>query len=73
MERGDQKDPQKPSASVEVVKEMFAKILCLVLRIALIIQFNSEIGPLIKIVGKMADDFKNILIIYVVPSNDAAC
>jgi len=29
-----------------------------------IIQFTSEIGPLVKIVGKMVGDFMNFLILY---------
>lgn len=30
-----------------------------------IIQFTQEIGPLVTIVGKMAVDFKNFLLLYV--------
>ena len=42
------------------------QITCLISRIALIIQYNATIGPLLKIVQKMASDFLNFLIIYVV-------
>ena len=41
-------------------------ISCLILRIAVILQFNESIGPLIKIVGKMAMDFYNFILLYVI-------
>ena len=39
-------------------------ISCLVLRIATILQYNEQVGPLIKIVGKMLQDFFNFVILY---------
>lgn len=39
-------------------------IACLIMKIIDIIQFTSEIGPLVKIVGKMVGDFMNFLILY---------
>ena len=41
-------------------------ISCLILRVAVILQFNQSIGPLIKIVGKMANDFQNFLVLYAI-------
>lgn len=41
-------------------------ITCLILRIAVILQFNEKIGPLIKIVGKLGMDFFNFFLIYVI-------
>lgn len=42
------------------------QIGCLIIRISMVLQFNSEIGPLIKIVQKMASDFLNFVVIYTV-------
>jgi hypothetical protein len=42
------------------------QIGCLILRIAVVIQFNQVIGPLLKIVQKMANDFINFVTIYVI-------
>lgn len=39
-------------------------IACLIMKVIDIIQFTSEIGPLVKIVGKMVGDFMNFLILY---------
>ena len=39
---------------------------CLVLKIAVVIQFNSQIGPLLKIVQKMGIDFLNFVLIYLI-------
>lgn len=39
-------------------------IACLMFRIAIILQFNENIGPLIKIVGKMTKDFLNFFLLY---------
>lgn len=39
-------------------------ITCLILRITDLLQFSSEIGPLIKIVGKMMSDFMNFFVLY---------
>lgn len=39
-------------------------ITCLILRITDLLQFSSEIGPLIKIVGKMTSDFLNFFALY---------
>jgi len=41
-------------------------IVCLIFRIALILQFNESIGPLIKIVGKLGGDFFNFFLIYLI-------
>lgn len=41
-------------------------ISCLVWRIIEIIQFNSEIGPLVKIVEKMLGDFMNFILLYLI-------
>jgi len=41
-------------------------ITCLILRIAVVLQFNEKIGPLIKIVGKLSTDFSNFFLIYVI-------
>lgn len=42
------------------------QIFCLCFKIAEVIQFNNEIGPLLKIVGKMGNDFLNFLTIYII-------
>jgi len=42
------------------------QIACLILRIAVVIQFNQQIGPLLKIVQKMASDFINFITIYII-------
>ena len=39
-------------------------ISCLILRVAVNLQFNESIGPLIKIVAKMGLDFFNFFILY---------
>jgi hypothetical protein len=41
-------------------------IFCLLYKILDMIQFSSEIGPLVKIVGKMGGDFFNFVILYVI-------
>lgn len=41
-------------------------IFCLLYKILDMIQFSSEIGPLVKIVGKMAGDFVNFVVLYVI-------
>lgn len=41
-----------------------AQVSCLILRIAIFLQYNESIGPLIKIVGKMQQDFLNFVILY---------
>ena len=41
-----------------------ANIICLIVRISVILQFSESIGPLVKIVGKMLEDFYNFLILY---------
>ena len=41
-------------------------IFCLLYKILDMIQFSSEIGPLVKIVGKMAGDFLNFVVLYVI-------
>lgn len=47
------------------IQYLFAiMISCLVLRIATILQYNEQVGPLIKIVGKMLQDFFNFVILY---------
>ena len=44
---------------------MFAgNVICLIVRISVILQFSENIGPLVKIVGKMFEDFYNFLILY---------
>lgn len=40
-------------------------ILMLLFRLSISLQFNTQIGPLIKIVGKMVTDFQNFFILYV--------
>jgi hypothetical protein len=40
------------------------QIVCLFLRITVFLQFLESIGPLIKIVGKMQQDFMNFFILY---------
>jgi len=42
-----------------------ACIVCLIVRIATILQFNEAIGPLIKILGKMSTDFLNYMILSI--------
>ena len=37
-----------------------------ILKILDILQFSAEIGPLIKIIGKMTNDFINFSVIYVI-------
>lgn len=39
-------------------------VTCLILKITDLLQFSSEIGPLIKIVGKMTSDFLNFFALY---------
>ena len=39
-------------------------IACLVLRMATLLQFNAQQGPLIKIAGKMMQDFFNFIVLY---------
>lgn len=47
------------------IQYLFAIIIsCLVLRIATILQYNEQVGPLIKIVGKMLQDFFNFVVLY---------
>lgn len=47
------------------IQYLFAiMISCLVLRIAVILQYNEQVGPLIKIVGKMMQDFFNFVVLY---------
>lgn len=41
-----------------------ANVICLIVRISVILQFSESIGPLVKIVSKMAEDFYNFLILY---------
>jgi hypothetical protein len=41
-------------------------IICLILKVTDIIQYSSDIGPLVKIVGKMLGDFLNFFILYVI-------
>jgi len=41
-------------------------ITCLILRVAIVLQFNESIGPLIKIVGKLGGDFFNFFLIYLI-------
>ena len=43
-----------------------AMIVCLILKVTDIIQYSSDIGPLVKIVGKMLGDFMNFFILYVI-------
>lgn len=48
-----------------MIQYLFAiMISCLVLRIATILQYNEQVGPLIKIVGKMLQDFFNFVVLY---------
>jgi hypothetical protein len=42
------------------------QIACLFLKVGYIMQFNDQLGPLYKIVGKMTKDFLNFLIIYAI-------
>lgn len=42
------------------------QVFCLCAKIAEVFQFSKEIGPLLKIVGKMGGDFLNFLTIYVI-------
>lgn len=39
-------------------------IFCLLYKVMDMIQYNSEIGPLVKIVSKMAGDFFNFVVLY---------
>ena len=39
-------------------------VICLIARISVILQFSESIGPLVKIVSKMSEDFYNFLILY---------
>ena len=39
-------------------------ITCLVIRVAMVLEYNETIGPLIKIVGKLGTDFLNFFLIY---------
>lgn len=39
-------------------------VICLIFRITVMLQFSESIGPLVKIVSKMFDDFINFLILY---------
>ena len=41
------------------------QICCLILRISMMLQFQGNIGPLIKIVGKMVMDFFNYTLLFV--------
>jgi len=41
-------------------------IMCLFVRIGWVIQFNPSIGPLLKILAKMANDFINFVTIYLI-------
>ena len=42
------------------------QIACLIARLSVILQFSETIGPLIKIVGKMAMDFFSFIILYII-------
>jgi len=39
-------------------------IFCILARIGTIIQFNETLGPLLKIVSKMSQDFLNFFMLY---------
>ena len=39
-------------------------VICLIVRIATNLQFSKSIGPIYKILGKMAGDFFNFFLIY---------
>ena len=39
-------------------------VICLIFRITVMLQFSENIGPLVKIVSKMFDDFLNFLVLY---------
>jgi len=41
-------------------------ISCLILKVLDLIQFSADIGPLVKIVGKMLGDFLNFFILYAI-------
>ena len=41
------------------------QIACLIVRLSQIFQYNESIGPLLKIVGKMALHFYNFFLLYV--------
>lgn len=43
-------------------------IVCLLWRAIELIQYDNEIGPLVKIVEKMSRDFKNFFILYILLS-----
>lgn len=40
------------------------QITCLIVRLSMIFQYNDQVGPLIKIVGKMSRDFYNFFLLY---------
>lgn len=49
------------------VQYMFSIIsVCLILRLASLLQFNETIGPIFKIVGKLQGDFLNYFLIYTI-------
>jgi len=39
-------------------------VICLIFRLSAMLQFSESIGPLVKIVSKMSNDFLNFLILY---------
>jgi len=41
-------------------------VICLIFRITSVLQFSESIGPLVKIVSKMANDFFNFFILYII-------
>jgi len=41
-------------------------VICLIFRISNMFQFSERIGPLVKIVNKMSNDFFNFLILYLI-------
>ena len=43
-----------------------ANVICLIFRISVVLQFSEKIGPLVKIVSKMSNDFFNFLILYAI-------
>jgi hypothetical protein len=46
---------------------MFSAIIaCLIIKIIIAMQFNSTIGPLVKVVQKMAGEFMNFLLFYLI-------
>lgn len=42
------------------------QILCQTMKLATVLQFNQKVGPLLKIVQKMAQDYLNFMVIYFV-------